>query len=284
MSESERDTHPAGEIATRRPTGGDAAEGDGSRRDGPGYAPVIPFERPSMLHGEPRAVRVRIRKLRVFGVLLGLGVLAVVSTLFGMMMAVTSDLPALELPSGRNSMLQDRNGKSLGMLTGNQKRIFLRSDEIAPVMKQAIIAIEDRRFYTNAGIDLRGIARALYADIRAQKAVQGGSTVTMQFVKNALAAQNDRTLFNKMREAALAYQITRKWSKERILRNYLNTIYFGNGAYGIEAAARTYFGLGHPGCGETGRRCAQVLTPAEAALLAGMVASPSGYDPLAKRE
>ena len=115
------------------------------------------------------------------------------------------------------------------------------------MMKQAIIAVEDRRFYTNAGIDLRGIGRALWQDIRAQKAVQGGSTITMQFVKNALAAQDERTLFKKLREAALAYQITRKWSKERILRNYLNTIYFGNGAYGIEAAARTYFGTDHPG-------------------------------------
>ena len=127
-------------------------------------------------------------------------------------------------------------------------------------MKQAIIAIEDRRFYTNAGIDLRGIGRALWQDVRDQQAVQGGSTITMQFVKNALAAQDDRTLFQKLREAALAYQITRKWSKERILRNYLNTIYFGNGAYGIEAAARTYFGANHPGCGEDGKpTCAQML-------------------------
>ena len=114
-------------------------------------------------------------------------------------------------------------------------------------MKQAIIAIEDRRFYTNAGIDVRGIGRALYQDIRAKGAVQGGSTITMQFVKNALAAQDERTLFNKLREAAIAYEITRKWSKERILRNYLNTIYFGNGAYGIESAARTYFGTEPPG-------------------------------------
>ena len=148
-------------------------------------------------------------------------------------------------------------------------------------MKQAIIAIEDRRFYTNAGVDLRGIGRALWQDVRHQQAVQGGSTITMQFVKNALAAQDDRTLFQKMREAALAYQITRKWSKERILRNYLNTIYFGNGAYGIEAAARVY-SANHPGCGDDGKpKCAQMLTPAEAAMIAGMVASPSGYDPLA---
>jgi penicillin-binding protein 1A len=250
-----------------------------------GYAPVIPLERPSLLDPEPARMRVRIRKLRVFGVLVGLGLLAAVSTVFGMVMAVTSDLPELEVQAGRNSVLIDRNGEPLGLLTGNQKRIFLKSEEIAPVMKQAIIAIEDRRFYTNAGIDLRGIGRAFYQDVLAQKAVQGGSTITMQFVKNALAAEDERTLFQKLREAALAYEITRKWSKERILRNYLNTIYFGNGAYGIEAAARTYFGVNHPGCGDDGKpKCAQLLSPAEAALIAGLVASPTGYDPLAHRE
>jgi penicillin-binding protein 1A len=247
--------------------------------------PGIPVGRPSMLREETGPRQVRIRKLRVLGVLLGLGILAIVSTVFGMMMAITYDLPQLEEQSGRNSVLTDRNGEPLGLLTGNQKRIFLRSDQIAPVMKQAIIAIEDRRFYTNAGIDIRGIGRALWQDVRAQDAVQGGSTITMQFVKNALAAQDERTLFNKLREAALAYQITRKWSKERILRNYLNTIYFGNGAYGIESAARTYFGSNHPGCGEDGNpMCAQVLAPEEAAMIAGMVASPSGYDPLHNKQ
>jgi penicillin-binding protein 1A len=284
MSESERETHPAGDIATRTPSEGAPQQenGNGAR---PGDAPVIPIGRASLpTDDEPPRRRVRIRKLRVFGVLLGLSILAVVSTIFGMMMAVTSDLPRLEAPSGKNSVLEDRNGAPLGMLTGNQKRIFLKSEEIGAVMKQAIIATEDSRFYTNAGIDLRGIGRALYQDIRAQDAVQGGSTITMQFVKIATAAEGERTLFNKLREAALAYQITREWSKERILRNYLNTIYFGNGAYGIEAAARTYFGDNHPGCGEPGERCAQVLAPGEAALLAGMVASPSGYDPLTNRE
>ena len=224
---------------------------------------------------------VRIRKLRVFAILLGLGALAVVSTVFGMMMAVTSDLPRLEEPAARNSVLVDREGRRLGLLTGSDRRIFVRAADIAPVMKQAIIAVEDRRFYTNDGIDYRGIGRALYQDVIQQRVVQGGSTITQQFVKNALAAQDDRTVFQKLREAALAFQITRKWSKERILRNYLNTIYFGNGAYGIESAAKTYFGSRHPGCGEPGqRRCAAQLDLEEAALLAGIVASPSGYDPL----
>ena len=292
MSESDRDTHPAeGELATRTPPDGQRAVedpyahhafgADGSN----GGPPEIPPGPPSLLPEEPRRVRVRIRKLRVLVVLVGLGILAVVSTVFGMVMAVTYDLPRLEDQSGRNTVLTDRNGEPLGLLTGTEQRIFLKPEQIAPVMKQAIIAIEDRRFYTNAGIDIRGIGRALWQDVRAQEAVQGGSTITMQFVKNALAAQDERTLFNKMREAALAYQITRKWSKERILKNYLNTIYFGNGAYGIESAARTYFGSNHPGCGEDGNRmCAQLLEPEEAALIAGMVASPSGYDPLRNKE
>ena len=237
-------------------------------------------------HGQrppkPPRRQVRIRKLRLFALLLGLGILAAVSTVFGMMMAVASDLPELEQPATRNSIIYDRDGHRIGVLTGNEKRLFLRESQIAPVMKHAIIAIEDRRFYTNDGVDLRGIGRALYQDIVQQKVVQGGSTITQQFVKNALAAQDQRTVFQKLREAALAYHLTRKWSKEQILRNYLNTIYFGNGAYGIEAAARTYFQSSHPGCDERRRdNCAAHLEPHEAALLAGMVASPSAYDPIA---
>ena len=224
----------------------------------PGSEPTA--ARPPADRAASRRAGVWIRKLRVLGVLFGLGILAIVSTIFGMLMAITSDLPQLEVQGGANSVIVDRNGHKLGMLTGNEQRYFVQSDQIAPVMKQAIIAIEDRRFYTNAGVDLRGIGRALWQDVRHQQAVQGGSTITMQFVKNALAAQDDRTLFQKMREAALAYQITRKWSKERILRNYLNTIYFGNGAYGIEAAARMYFRSNHPGCGDDGKpKCAQML-------------------------
>jgi penicillin-binding protein 1A len=243
---------------------------------------VIPL-RPEYADGdEPPSVSLRIRKLRVFALLAGLGLLAIVSTVFGMMMAVASDLPELEEPSATNSVIVDRRGEPLGRLTGNQKRILLKESQIAPVMKHAIIAIEDKRFYTNDGVDLRGIGRALYEDVLAKRAVQGGSTIAQQFVKNALAAQRQRTLFVKLREAALAYHITRKWSKQKILRNYLNSIYFGNGAYGIESAARTYFGSQHPGCDtDRARPCAAQLEPQEAALIAGVVASPSAFDPIA---
>src|SRR4029453_18580505 len=123
----------------------------------------------------------------------------------------------------------------------------------------------------------QGIARALWADVRRQHAVQGGSTITQQFVKNALAAQTNRSVFQKLKEAALAYQLERKWSKDKILTQYLNTVYFGEGAYGIESAARVYFGAVHPDCEP---HCASVLDPAESALLAGLVASPSAYSPI----
>ncbi len=231
---------------------------------------------------KPPRRHVRIRKLRLLLLLVGLGLLAGVSTVFGMMMAVASDLPKLELTTARNSHLTDMQGHDLGLLTGSQKRLFLKESEIAPVMKHAIIAIEDRRFYTNEGVDLRGIGRAFYQDVIQKRVVQGGSTITQQLVKNALAAQDDRTLFQKLREAALAYHLTHQWSKEKILNNYLNTIYFGNGAYGVEAAARTYFQSFHPGCDVKGdEKCASDLAPQDAALLAGMVSSPSAYDPIA---
>src|SRR4030095_821867 len=103
-----------------------------------------------------------------------------------------------------------------------------------------------------------------------KQTVQGGSTIAQQFVKNALQAQQKRTVFQKLREAALAYHLTRKWSKQKILTQYLNSIYFGNGAYGIESAARTYFGRDHPGCGTREKPCVSVLQPHEAALLAGI--------------
>ena len=230
----------------------------------------------------------RIKKLRLLGILLPLGILAVVSTVFGMMMAVASDLPSLtaaqQLRHAQNSVLYDDHGNKLGILTSNENRILIPYTDIAPSMRYAVIAIEDKRFFNNSGVDLRGIARAFVQDLVQQRSAQGGSTIAQQFVKNALQAQGNRTVFQKLREAALAYHLTRKWSKEDILTNYLNSIYFGNGAYGVESAARTYFGRdpNHKGCGETvDRPCAKELQPWESALLAGIIASPSAYDPVA---
>jgi penicillin-binding protein 1A len=228
--------------------------------------------------------RPRLRKLRFALVILGLGALAFVSWIFGIMMAVAQDLPSLETRQqyveSENSVVYDAYNNKLATLTNNQGRIILESAEISPVMKEAVVAIEDRRFYEHNGVDYQGIARAVFQDILSRSAQQGASTITQQFVKNALAAQSSRTVFQKLRESALAYHLERQWSKDKILTEYLNEIYFGEGATGIEAAAKTYFSYNHPGCGgEDGEPCASQLLPWEAAMLAGIISSPSAYSP-----
>jgi penicillin-binding protein 1A len=255
----------------------------------------------------PAPPKPKLKKLRLALVLLGLVILAMVSTLFGMLMAVASDLPALEnqaeFSKAENSVLWPDNPDckfgdesadcEIATLTGNQNRILLEQEEISPAIKNAVVAVEDRRFYDHEGVDYLGIARALWQDIAARSAVQGGSTITQQFVKNALAAQGNRSVFQKLRESALAYHLERRWSKDKILTQYLNTVYFGNGAYGVEAAVRTYFRgdeleerqeLIDAGLVDedeyNDRREASVVGPAEAALLAGMISSPSLYDPV----
>jgi penicillin-binding protein 1A len=283
--------------------------------------PPTSIIQPSPAHG-PRFVRSgngappqppdppkpKLKKLRLALVVFGLGVLAVISTVFGMLMAVASDLPSLDseaqYKAAQNSVLYPRGPECpqldpdkcprIAKLTGNLNRILVKEGEISPNLKNAVIAIEDRRFYQHHGVDYTGIARALTQDILRRKAAQGGSTITQQFVKNALSAQGDRSVFQKLREAALAYHLERKWSKEKILTQYLNTVYFGNGAYGVESAARTYFGDGDQTTAlqttaptttdeettDSGARESRILSPAEAALLAGMISSPSMYDPL----
>lgn len=225
----------------------------------------------------------RLKKLRVLFVLLGLGVLAVVSMVFGMMAAVSQDLPAIynfaQYKASKNSVLVDANGEEIGTLSSDQNKILLSSGQISPNVKNAVVSIEDARFYGHNGVDFQGIGRALVKDILSASAAQGASTITQQFVKNALEAQGDRSLFVKFKEAALAYRLERHWSKDKIITEYLNTVYFGQGAYGIEAAARTYFGSAHPGCGTQTDPCASVLEPWEAAMLAGIIQSPSAYDP-----
>jgi penicillin-binding protein 1A len=225
----------------------------------------------------------KVKKLRLALVLLGLCALALISTVFGMMMAVAHELPQLEakaqLRSAVNSTLLAADGQQIAKLTGNENRIVDSDAEISPNIKNAVISIEDRRFYEHQGVDLRGMSRALWADLTQGSAQQGASTITQQFVKNALTAQNDRTIFEKLREAALAYHLEHKWSKQKILDNYLNTIYFGNGAYGVESAVRTYFG-GRNRVYAQQERLATNATPAQAAMLAAMIASPSAYDPI----
>jgi len=230
--------------------------------------------------GRPRLKRLRF-VLTLFAVLL----LGLVSFVFGMFVAVASDLPSLtrfsQLKDAQSSTLLDDLGHPIGVVS-QQNRVIVTPSQIPPIVKEAVISIEDKRFQTNSGVDIRGIARAFVQDTLHQGRVQGASTIEQQFIKNALQAQSHRTIFEKLRETALAYQLSRKWSKEKIITAYLNTIYFGNGAYGIESAAQTYFGrdVNHLGCGTPNHQlCIQQLQPWEAALLAGIIQSPTAYDP-----
>ncbi len=216
--------------------------------------------------------RRRIRKLRLFALLALLAVLGLASFSVGLVTAIAGEIPALDpsrIHNQTDGFIYANNGRVLSVLRGSQSRILLRSDQISPLMKQAIVAIEDKRFYEHRGVDVRGIMRALWADMRGGGAVQGGSTITQQFVKNTYT-NNQRSIARKLREAALAWQLEQRWSKDRILTAYLNTIYFGNGAYGVEQAAQTYF---HHGAGP-GK-----LTLWEAALLAGIPEDPAAFDP-----
>jgi penicillin-binding protein 1A len=255
------------------------------RSNGGGDAPPAPPAPPTLpvSPGPPEHRKPRLKKLRVLFVLLGLGILALVSMVFGMMAAVSQDLPAIynfaQYKASKNSEVVDANGVPIGTLTSDQNKILLTSGQISPNIKNAVVSIEDARFYEHSGVDFQGIGRALVKDILSQSAAQGGSTITEQFVKNAMEAQDTRTLFVKFKEAALAYRLEHHWSKDKILTQYLNTIYFGEGAYGVEAAARTFFGAAHPGCGTETEPCASVLEPWEAATLAASISSPSAYDP-----
>jgi penicillin-binding protein 1A len=258
-------------LKRRRSDGGEVPPG-------PPATPLAPAA-----PGPPNRNKPRLKKLRFLFVLLGLGILAVISMIFGMMAAVSQDLPAIynfaQYKAQKNSEVVDSSGEPIGTLSSDQNKILLNSAQISPNMKNAVVSIEDARFYENDGVDLRGIARALVSDFGSGSAQQGASTITEQFVKNALEAEGSRTVLEKFREAALAYKLAKHWSKAKILTEYLNTIYFGEGAYGIEAAAQTYFGAAHPGCGTESEPCAAVLEPWEAATIAGIIASPSAFDP-----
>jgi penicillin-binding protein 1A len=222
----------------------------------------------------PRRRRRRIRKLRLLALIGALGVLAATAFAYGVIVALSAQLSGLDPFHQQREQVDGYvyagDGHTiLAVLRGSQSRVLVHSEDISPWVKQAIVATEDKRFYEHRGIDIRGMARALWADIRHKGAVQGGSTITQQFVKNALTG-GARSITRKLKEAALAWQLEQRWSKDQILTAYLNTIYFGNGAYGIERAARTYFG-----------HSAKKLTLWEAALLAGIPEDPSLYDPVA---
>ena len=165
----------------------------------------------------------------------------------------------------------DRNGKLMGTFTGEERRFLIDTDKLlkkAPWIGEAVISAEDKQFYEHNGVSLKGIARAAWANLTGGEVQQGGSTITQQYIKNAALENPERTISRKIKEAILAIKLERKYSKDDILGFYLNTIYLGRGSYGIEAAARAYFG-----------KHAEELTIGEAAYLASIIPSPEQYQP-----
>src|SRR5215204_231381 len=186
-------------VATLPGTKG--TNGDGSNGGGPNRPVSTVLPKPP--GGTPPRRRPKLRKLRIALVFMGLSLLAFVSWIFGIMMAVASDLPQLEdraqFANAQNSTIVDIHGEKIATLTNNAGRILISSDEISPIMKEATVAIEDERFYQHRGVDVIGIGRAVFQDVVHRGASQGGSTITEQFVKNALRAQGSRTVFQKLR-------------------------------------------------------------------------------------
>lgn len=167
----------------------------------------------------------------------------------------------------QTSIVEDVHGRPIAELHGGEDRVVVPSEDIPEVMKNAVVAIEDRRFYRHGGVDLRAVARAAVANAAAGEVVEGGSTITQQLVK-LLYVGDAETLARKATEAFLATELERSLTKDEILTRYLNTVYFGAGAYGVEAAARTYFAI-H----------ASELDLHQSAMLAGLIRSPASDDP-----
>jgi penicillin-binding protein 1C len=195
----------------------------------------------------------------------------------GLLVSILWDLPSvnslstdLETPSIR---ITDRNGRLLYDILPEQggRHAVLSFDNIPQCMKDATIAVEDKNFYSNPGIDLEGILRAFWIDVRGGETIAGGSTITQQAARNLLLSQDERyerTLRRKLRETILAWELTQKYSKNDILALYLNQVNYGGMAYGVEAAAQTYFD----------KSASDLILP-ECAMLAGLPQAPGLYDP-----
>lgn len=234
--------------------------------------------RKSSQHTSSTSPRRRLVWLRRLLFLLILVVVGIASGIAGVYVALlrsvsTADLSGPIVLAESTKIFTNSNPPVLiAELHGPENREVLSGDEIPQVMRDAVVAIEDSRFYEHQGVDFWGILRAFWTNIRRGEIVQGGSTITQQLVKN-LYVGSERTYSRKLREAVLAYQLERKWSKEKILNEYLNIVYFGEGAYGVGAAARTYFGIS-----------AKELSLDQAALLAGLLKAPSAYSPRSNPE
>src|SRR5215471_7623727 len=181
----------------------------------------------------------------------------------------------------QSTRIYDRNGHLLYELYDPKygRRTYVNYNDISPLLIEATVAAEDHSFWTNSGVDVQGTLRAALANLQNQTVVEGGSTITQQLIKNQLYVDQARTIQVKGQEAILAYGLTQQYPKWKIMEMYLNTVYYGDLNYGIEAAAQNFFNL-QLTC--TSTRCTPAVSQldlAQASLLAGLPQSPSYYDP-----
>ena len=232
---------------------------------------------PAGVRRRRRHRRARARRRKALVVLLLLAGVAVAGLAAGLGGAAAvldnctlSSLRRVEI--GKKSYVYDANGRLLGAIPSERNRQPVELRNVSTWMRKATIAIEDRRFYRHSGVDFEGILRAAIKDIEAGRPVQGASTITQQLVRNLYPLSRERTFDRKVEEACLAIKLNRRWTKDRILEQYLNAVYYGNRAYGVKAAAQTYFSAPP-----------ERLTLPQAALLAGLTQAPSQYDPFVRR-
>lgn len=208
--------------------------------------------------------------------MIGVGIFVLIlvfSLLIGIQTAIAliRDLPKLDeedfISLGQTSRIYAADGSLLAEVYGAENRTIVPLNTIPRYLKEATIAIEDERFYEHGGIDYEAIGRAVFTDVSRGYLAEGGSTITQQLVKNVYVSE-ERSFSRKLVEAILATQLERTISKDTILERYLNTIYYGGGAYGVEAAAQNYFG-----------KSVSQLDLSECALLAGLPMSPSAFSP-----
>lgn len=198
--------------------------------------------------------------------LLVVGILGVGCGLVAIGISGDKDVSDIHPPA--SSQILDMNGNLITNIHATENRTLVTLDKIPKNLQNAFIAVEDNRFYEHSGIDPRGIMRALYSNIVSGEVAEGGSTITQQLAKNAFLSQ-ERTITRKIQEVFIAIRLEQQYTKDEILEMYLNQIYFGRGAYGVQAAAQTYFG-----------KDVSQLNLSECAMLAGIPRSPNYYSPL----
>ncbi len=219
--------------------------------------------------------RSRLRRVLRWTLWLAVPAVAVAAgTVIGLIYAFARVPVPSEVPTAQTIVFLDETGKhEIGTLSAQENRRVVSLDQIPEDARRAVLAAEDRDFYDHGAISWRGLARASAANLLRRRISEGGSTITQQYVKNAFpGVGRDRTLFRKLKEAVLAVKLERKFSKDQILEFYLNTVYFGRGAYGVDAAARTYFSVPNKK-----KVTVEDLTPDQSALLAGVIRSPEFY-------